>query len=101
MITTSEVAVSVTVDDLTNLEPLSNELKKYGSVEVDKEQTIICVVGDFIKNDKGVALEVFRAMENVPIRMISYGGSNHNISMLINTADKTMALQKLNTLFQS
>ena len=56
---------------------------------------------DFIKNDKGVALEVFSAMQNVPIRMISYGGSNHNISMLINTSDKTMALQKLNTLFQS
>ena len=101
MITTSEVAVSVTVDDLTNLEPLSHELKKYGSVEVDKDQTIICVVGDFIKNDKGVALEVFSAMQNVPIRMISYWGSNHNISMLINTSDKTMALQKLNTLFQS
>ena len=101
MITTSEVAVSVTIDDLTNLDQLSHELKKYGSVEVDKNQTIICVVGDFIKNDKGVALKVFKAMENVPIRMISYGGSNHNISMLVNTSDKAMALQKLNILFQS
>ncbi len=100
MITTSEVAVSVTIDDISNLAQISNELEKFGSVEVDKDQTIICVVGDFIKKDKGVASKVFKAIENVPIRMISYGGSNHNISVLVNTSDKEFALQKLNTLFK-
>jgi len=99
MITTSEVAVSVTIDDESNLENISRELGNYGKVEVDQEQTIICVVGDFIKNDKGVAVEVFKALENVPIRMISYGGSDHNVSMLINTSDKNEALQLLNKLF--
>lgn len=99
MITTSEVAVSVTIDDIANLTAIQQELEKYGVVEVDQYQTIICVVGDFIKNDKGVANEVFTALNDVPIRMISYGGSNHNISLLINTSDKEVALQRLNTLF--
>lgn len=99
MITTSEVAVSVTIDDETNLKAIQNELLKYGSVEVDQDQTIICVVGDFIKKNKGIAEKVFTALSNVPIRMISYGGSNHNISLLVNTADKKKALEQLNTLF--
>lgn len=99
MITTSEVAVSVTIDDESNLEAIQKELIKYGSVEIDQEQTIICVVGDFIKNDKGAANAVFNALKEVPIRMISYGGSNHNISLLVNTSDKINALQQLNTLF--
>lgn len=101
MITTSEVAVSVTIDDATNLDQIVEELQEYGKVEVDREQTIICVVGDFIKNDKGVALEVFKYLEEVPIRMISYGGSNHNISLLVNTTDKKLALTQLNRLFES
>lgn len=99
MITTSEVAVSVTIDDDSNLKEIQSELGKYGSVEVDKDQTIICVVGDFISSDKGVAMKVFNALEEVPIRMISYGGSNHNISLLVNTSDKNLALQKLNNIF--
>jgi aspartate kinase len=99
MITTSEVAVSVTVDDETNLPSICEELQKYGKVEVDKEQSIICVVGDFVKNDKGIAVAVFEALKEIPIRMISYGGSNHNISLLVNTSDKQTALQQLNTLF--
>lgn len=100
MITTSEVAVSVTIDDEANLAPICDELKKYGSVEVDYKQSIICVVGDFIKNDTGVAYEVFKVLKNIPIRMISYGGSNHNISFLVNTSDKKETLKELNTLFQ-
>jgi len=99
MITTSEVAVSVTIDDETNLRQIKEELQKYGTVEVDKDQTIICVVGDFIKKDKGIANSVFTALQDVPIRMISYGGSNHNISLLVNTSEKEKALQQLNTLF--
>lgn len=100
MITTSEVAVSVTVDDTTNLDEICNELKKYGSVEVDRDQSIICVVGDFIKNDKGVALRVFECLQGTPLRMISYGGSDHNISLLVNSTEKTQALTQLNKLFE-
>ncbi|HLW15703.1 MAG TPA: aspartate kinase [Flavobacteriaceae bacterium] len=99
MITTSEVAVSVTIDDTTYLDEICLDLQKYGSVEVDKSQSIICVVGDFIQNDKGVALKVFEALRDVPIRMISYGGSEHNVSLLVNTADKKKALINLNKLF--
>lgn len=100
MITTSEVAVSVTVDDNQNLSEISKELEKYGTVELDEDQTIICVVGDFIRTHKGVANRVFQALKEVPIRMISYGGSNHNISLLIKTSDKAEALKNLNSLFQ-
>ncbi len=99
MISTSEVAVSVTIDDATHLEAIQIELAKYGNVEVDQNQTIICIVGDFIRTDKGVANQVFDALKKVPIRMISYGGSNHNISLLVDTDHKKMALQNLNTLF--
>lgn len=99
MITTSEVAVSITIDDTTHLEEICVDLQKYGSVEVGKSQSIICVVGDFIQNDKGVALKVLEALKDVPIRMISYGGSEHNVSLLVNTVDKKKALINLNKLF--
>lgn len=99
MITTSEVAVSVTIDDDSQLKSIQVELEKYGAVEVDAEQTIICVVGDFIKNEKGVAADILEKLRTIPIRMISYGGSNHNISFLINTSDKEKALRSLNELF--
>ena len=69
------------------------------TVVVDGEQSIICVVGDFIRTDKGMASKVFTALQDVPIRMISYGGSNHNISLLVNSSDKNMALQLLNQVF--
>ncbi len=100
MITTSEVAVSVTIDNNQYLEEITEELRKYGKVEVDKEQSIICVVGDFIQGNKGVASQIFNTLKEVPIRMISYGGSNHNISLLVNTSDKVAALKNLNTLFE-
>jgi len=99
MITTSEVAVSVTIDDQRNLSSIVKELEKYGQVQIDKEQSIICVVGDFREKDKGIAVEVLKALRNIPIRMISYGGSNHNISLLVKTSDKEQALQNLNLLF--
>ncbi|MEQ8909031.1 MAG: aspartate kinase [Vicingaceae bacterium] len=99
MITTSEVAVSVTIDDDSQVELIQKELQQYGSVELDREQSIICVVGNFIQSDKGVAHEVFNVLKEVPIRMISYGGSNHNISLLVNSKDKATALAKLNQLF--
>lgn len=99
MITTSEVAVSVTIDDATQLKSIQKELMKYGAVEVDSDQTIICVVGDFIKNEKGIAADILDKLRAIPIRMISYGGSNHNISFLISTSDKESALKSLNQLF--
>lgn len=74
MITTSEVAVSVTIDDTKFLNEIIQDLKKFGTVEVDKDLSIICIVGDFIAESKGYALQIFGALKNIPIRMISYGG---------------------------
>lgn len=96
MITTSEVAVSLTIDNNRFLNEIVAELKEIGQVEVDENQTIICVVGDFIAEKSGTSLKVFEALQDVPMRMISYGGSTNNISLLINTSDKVTALTKLN-----
>ncbi|MEO8794354.1 MAG: aspartate kinase [Daejeonella sp.] len=101
MITTSEVAVSVTIDDTRNLEDILKELNGFGTVEVDFDQTIVCVVGDFGAATHGFASRVFEALKHVPIRMISYGGSSYNISLLLKTSDKTEALRSLhNRLFE-
>jgi len=100
MITTSEVAVSVTIDDITHLNEIIEEVEAFGSIEVDREQTIICVVGDFGTEKHGYAARVLEAVKHIPIRMISYGGSDHNMSLLIHTADKTEVLRSLhNRLF--
>ncbi len=96
LITTSEVAISVTIDDDKFLPEILAELKKYGTVEVDKNQSIVCVVGDFIAEYKGLAASIFSALETISIRMISYGGSKNNISILIGAEDKVKALQLLN-----
>lgn len=95
MITTSEVAVSVTVDYLDNIDKIIEELHAFGSVEVDKDQSIVCVVGDFSAEKHGYAARVLDSIKHIPVRMISYGGSNYNISLLINTSDKTEALKSL------
>jgi len=97
MITTSEVAVSVTIDDTKYLTEILKELQDFGSVEVDNDQTIVCVVGDFAYDAHGFASRVFEALKHVSIRMISYGGSNYNISLLVNSADKTEALRSLHS----
>ena len=97
MITTSEVAVSVTIDDTKYLDDILKELQDFGTVEVDHHQTIICVVGDFSYQTHGFAARVFEALKQVPIRMISYGGSNYNISLLVNSADKVEALKSLHS----
>jgi aspartate kinase len=100
MITTSEVAVSLTIDDTTYLEEIKKELNAFGSVAVDQDQTIICVVGDFGADKHGYAARVLEAVKHIPLRMISYGGSNHNMSLLIKTGDKTEVLRSLhNRLF--
>lgn len=96
MITTAEVAVSVTIDEVTNLEGIVKELKNFGSVEVDQDQTIVCVVGNYSAEGMGYASKIFTALDKIPIRMISYGGSNHNVSVLIKTEQKKAALTALN-----
>ena len=97
MITTSEVGVSVTIDNNRHLEEILDDLRKFSTVEVDYDQVIICVVGDLVAENKGYANRIFDALKDIPIRMISYGGSEHNISLLINARDKRDALQALST----
>ena len=100
MITTSEVAVSLTIDDTTHLEDITRELNAFGTVEIDTNHTIICVVGDFGAEKHGYAARVLEAVKHIPLRMISYGGSDHNMSLLIDTEDKTEILRSLhNRLF--
>lgn len=96
MITTSEVAVSLTIDDPKNLDAIVKELSAFATINVDHEQTIICIVGDFLADKSGYAVKIFDAMKNVPIRMISYGGSKNNISLLVNMRHKKESLIALN-----
>lgn len=96
MITTSEVAVSLTIDDRKNLDAIVRELKAFCSVEVDEGLTIVCVVGSFTAEKEGYALRIFEALKNIPIRMISYGGSENNVSVLVKTERKREALLALN-----
>ena len=95
MISTSEVAVSLSIDNTGKLDDIIRELKEYGEVEVDKDQSIICIVGDIIAEERGFAAKVFTALEGIPIRMISYGGSRYNISVLVPTSQKQKTLQAL------
>ena len=95
MITTSEVGVSVSIDNKTNLNSIVDELKKFGRVNVDEDMCIICVVGDLEWHNVGYEAKATEALKDIPVRMISYGGSNHNISFLISADDKKRALQAL------
>lgn len=95
MITTSEIAVSLTIDNATHLRKIVKELGEYGLVEVDKDQTIICIVGDLIAEKKGIGADLFRSLDEIPIRMISYGGSRNNISLLVPKEHKANALLRL------
>ena len=95
MICTSEVGVSVSIDDKTNLPVILNELKKLGVVEVDDNMCIICVVGDLDWRNVGFESIATQALKDIPVRMISYGGSNHNISFLVSAQDKKRALESL------
>ena len=101
MVCTSEVGVSVTIDNDRHLTPIVNELKKYGTVTVDAHMCIICVVGDLDWSNLGFETLATDAMKDIPVRMISYGGSNYNISFLVKEQDKKRALQNLSAkLFQ-
>ena len=101
MVCTSEVGVSMSIDNSAHLGEIVDELKKYGTVTVDTGMCIICVVGDLDWSNIGFETKVLDAMKNIPVRMISYGGSNYNISFLIREEDKKRALQSLSdTLFK-
>ena len=100
MIATSEVGVSVTIDNTSNLRSIVDELKKYGTVTVDDRMCIVCVVGDLSTQNVGFETIATDALKQIPVRMISYGGSQHNISFVVAEADKKRTLQALqNTLF--
>ena len=100
MVCTSEVGVSVTIDNTSHLADIVNDLKKYGTVNVDEDMVIICVVGDLESENKGLESRATNALTDISVRMISYGGSHHNISYLVNKVDKQRTLQALSdTLF--
>ncbi len=101
MLATSEVGVSMSIDNDTHLNQIVDELKKYGTVTVDGNMCIVCVVGDLDWSNLGFETWATDALKDIPVRMISYGGSNYNISFLIKETDKKRALQSLsNTLFK-
>lgn len=95
MITTSEVGVSVTIDNERNIDAILSELSEFGSVTVDRDMVIICVVGDLEWQNRGFEAKVVDALRDVPVRMISYGGSNYNISVLVKKEDKVRSLRQL------
>lgn len=96
MVTTSEVAVSLTIDETTQLSKILLDLRQFGQVEVDHNLSIICMVGNFTSDQRGYAAKIFSAFEQVPIRMISYGGSKYNVSVLVESTYKKIALQSIN-----
>ncbi len=96
MISTSEVAVSLTIDQDANLDKIVNELNAFSNVEIDRNQTIVCIVGHRIGNQKGVLDKIFHALAEIPIRMVSVGGSYNNISILVDTQYKEQTLIQLN-----
>jgi len=95
MISTSEVAVSLTIDNIDHIKRIRDELNKFGSVEVEHNMTIVCIVGDIIAEERGFASKVFDALDGIPIRMISYGGSRYNISVLVPSSHKEKTLRVL------
>ena len=92
MVTTSEVGVTLTIDNNAHLANIVEELKKYGTVSIDENMCIICVVGDLRWGNVGFETLVTEALAQIPVRMIAYGGSNHNISFLVRESDKKEAL---------
>jgi aspartate kinase len=95
MITTSEVAVSITIDNPEFIKQIAKDLNELGTVEVEENQTIVCVVGDFRTERTGSAPEIFEALDTIPLKMISYGGSPNSLSLLIDSSNKIQALKLL------
>jgi aspartate kinase len=96
MITTSEVAVSLTIDNTKNLPAIIKDLNGIATVEVDNDLSIVCVVGNFSAEKEGYVWKIFESLKNIPIRMISYGGSENNVSLLVKTTQKKETLVALN-----
>ncbi len=96
MLATSEIGVSLTIDDDRNIHLISDDLKKYGTVSIDKDMVIIAVIGDLESEDSSFTSDILNAVKGIPVRMISYGGSKYNFSFLIEQKDKERALQILN-----
>jgi aspartate kinase len=96
MITTSEIAVSLTIDNIKHLKEITKELEEFAKVEIEQEQTIICIVGNLPKNKAGYGFKVLESLKDIPLRMVSYGGSSNNISVLVNSIHKKDALVALN-----
>ncbi|HEX4958853.1 MAG TPA: aspartate kinase, partial [Lacibacter sp.] len=96
MITTSEVAVSVTIDNDTHLAEIIKELEPFGTIDIDKNMSIVSIVGNEIAKTENVLTKLFDSLSDVPVRMVSYGGSPHNISLLVPSDDRTKTLQALN-----
>ncbi len=96
MITTSEIAVSLTIDNMKHLKEITKELGEFAKVEIEQEQTIICIVGNLPKNKAGYGFKVLESLKDIPLRMVSYGGSSNNISVLVNSIHKKDALVALN-----
>lgn len=95
MIATSEVGVTLTIDNDSRLAAIVDDLKHFGTVTVDRDMVIVCVVGDLEWNNCGFQSRVLSALADIPVRMISYGGSNYNISVLVRASDKIRALRAL------
>lgn len=99
MITTSEVAVALTIDDTSHLEVIKRELSELGHIEIEQSNSIVSVVGRMAYEESGLALTIFRTIEPVPVKMISYGASHRSLSLLVDSKDKKQVLQLLNSLF--
>ena len=99
MVATSEVAVSISIDKPLHLPNIVKDLEEYGRVEVDHRLSIICIVGNYISDKGGIAAEIFKCLDSIPVRMISFGGSRHNISILVKEDNKQSALKALHQLF--
>ena len=96
MITTSEIAVSLTIDNTKHLKEITRELEEFANVEIEQEQSIICIVGNLPKDKAGYGFKVLESLKDIPLRMVSYGGSSNNISVLVNSIHKKDALVALN-----
>lgn len=101
MITTSEVAVSLTIDNTSNLDKIVDSLRQFSTVDVDTNQAIICIVGDMVADKSGTVHRVLSEIKHIPVRMISYGGSRNNISILVSAVHKVEALQSLHRLVEN
>ena len=98
LIATSEVSVSLTIDDTSKLDKIVKELEKYGTVNIEDKQSIICIVGNCSNEKNGILATVFRQLESLPIKTVSYGGNTNNISILLDTMHKIEALNLLNSI---